>query len=100
MNAFIVGEGLNQHNGGITAAMPARAHTDPALDLGLTLRQSQVLALLAQGKANKVISRELNLAEGTVKVHVTGIFKALKVVNRTQAALAAARLGLDLPALR
>lgn len=76
--------------------MPARAHADPAQDLGLTLRQSQVLALLAQGKANKVISRELNLAEGTVKVHVTGIFKALKVANRTQAAIAAARLGLDL----
>lgn len=74
--------------------MPARAHANPAHGLGLTVRQSQVLALLAQGKANKQICRELNLAEGTVKIHVTGIFKALRVANRTQAALAATRLGL------
>lgn len=95
MNAFIVGEDLEQYNGGITSALSVRALAASGENVGLTLRQSQVLELLAQGKANKVISRELHLAEGTVKIHVTGIFKALRVANRTQAALAATRLGLD-----
>jgi DNA-binding NarL/FixJ family response regulator len=67
-------------------------------DLGLTQRQAQVLALLVQGKPNKIICRELNLAEGTVKIHVTAILKALGVINRTQAVIAVGRLGLKLPA--
>jgi DNA-binding CsgD family transcriptional regulator len=62
----------------------------------LTQRQQQVLALLLQGKPNKLISRELGLAQGTVKIHVTAILKKLKVVNRTQAVLAASRFGLAL----
>ncbi len=63
-------------------------------DIGLTERQSEVLALLLQGKPNKVICRALNLAEGTVKIHVTAILKALGASNRTQAVIAASRLGL------
>jgi len=62
----------------------------------LTQRQQQVLALLLQGKPNKLISRDLGLAQGTVKIHVTAILKKLKVVNRTQAVLAASRFGLAL----
>jgi DNA-binding NarL/FixJ family response regulator len=58
-------------------------------ELGLTERQAQVLARIAQGKPNKVICRELNLAVGTVKIHVSAVLKALKVSNRTQAAIAA-----------
>ncbi len=65
-------------------------------DLGLTGRQSEVLALLVQGKPNKIICRELGLAEGTVKIHVTAILKALGVANRTQAVIAVSRLGLKL----
>lgn len=65
-------------------------------DLGITKRQAQVLALLAQGKPSKVICREMALAQGTVKIHITGILKALKVSNRTQAVIAATRLGLRL----
>ena len=84
----------------IAAASCPSASIDPAFRPELTPRQSQVLALLAQGKSNKRICRELNLAEGTVKIHVTAILKALKVANRTQAAIAAARLGLDLPTPR
>ncbi|HZN25743.1 MAG TPA: LuxR C-terminal-related transcriptional regulator [Burkholderiales bacterium] len=57
----------------------------------LTERQAQVLVLLVQGKPNKIISRELGLAPGTVKIHVTAILRKLKVSNRTQAALAASR---------
>ena len=60
--------------------------------LGLTERQAQVLARIAQGKPNKVICRELNLAVGTVKIHVSAVLKALKVSNRTQAAIAARSL--------
>ena len=56
---------------------------------------------MMQGKSNKAICRVLDLAEPTVKNHVTAIFKALKVVNRTEAAIAARELGWDLkPAIR
>ena len=67
-------------------------------DIGLTQRQAQVLALVVQGKPNKIICRELALAEGTVKIHVTAILKALGVSNRTQAVVAVGKLGLKLPA--
>lgn len=63
-------------------------------ELGLTERQLEVLALIAQGKPNKIICRQLDLAEGTVKIHVSAILKALKVTSRTQAVIAATRLGL------
>jgi len=66
-------------------------------DLGLTARQADVLALMIEGKPNKLICRELNLAEGTVKIHVTAILKALNVSNRTQAVIAVGKLGLRLP---
>lgn len=62
--------------------------------LGLTERQTEVLALLVQGKSNKAICRELNLAEATVKVHVRAILRALNVATRTQAVIAAGRLGM------
>ncbi len=60
----------------------------------LTPRQREVLALLGQGKSNKEIARVLQLAEGTVKLHVTAILKALNVNNRTRAVVAASQLGL------
>jgi DNA-binding NarL/FixJ family response regulator len=63
--------------------------------MALTQRQRQVLKLMAQGKTNKDISRELCVSENTVKVHVTAILKALGVSNRTQAVLMAQKLGLS-----
>ncbi len=57
----------------------------------LTPRQKEVLALLGQGKSNKEIARVLQLAEGTVKLHVTAILKALKVNNRTRAVVVASQ---------
>lgn len=60
--------------------------------LSLTPRQHDVLRLLGQGKSNKEIARTLALAEGTVKLHVSAILKALDAGNRTQAVVAAARL--------
>src|SRR5262249_46167467 len=66
-------------------------------DLGLTARQVEVLALMMQGKSNKVISRMLDVAEPTVKHHITAILKALQVSNRTEAVIAVGTLGWDLP---
>jgi two-component system, NarL family, nitrate/nitrite response regulator NarL len=53
----------------------------------LSGREAQILHLITQGAANKVIARELGLAEATVKVHVKAILRKVKVSNRTQAAL-------------
>jgi DNA-binding NarL/FixJ family response regulator len=64
-------------------------------DLGLTGRQLDVLALMMQGKSNKAICRVLDLAEPTVKNHVTAILKALKVTNRTEAVIAVRGLGWE-----
>jgi DNA-binding NarL/FixJ family response regulator len=75
-----------------------RPRVSPA-DLGLTGRQLDVLALMMQGKSNKAICRTLNLAEATVKNHVTAILKALKVTNRTEAVIAVNELGWELPAI-
>jgi NarL family two-component system response regulator LiaR len=60
----------------------------------LTERETEVLGLLAQGKSNKEISRTLNIAEQTVKSHVSHILDKLGVPSRTQAALYAIRIGL------
>jgi len=65
-----------------------------AADLGLTARQMEVLALMMEGRSNKAICRALDLAEPTVKNHVTAILKALKAGNRTEAVIAAGALGL------
>jgi DNA-binding NarL/FixJ family response regulator len=52
---------------------------------------------MMQGKSNKLICRALHLAEPTVKNHVSAILKALGAINRTEAALAAAKLNWELP---
>jgi DNA-binding NarL/FixJ family response regulator len=59
---------------------------------GLTPRESQVLALVASGHANKEIGRALQLQEITVKLHLRNIFRKLGVRNRVEAAIAAQRL--------
>jgi DNA-binding NarL/FixJ family response regulator len=66
-------------------------------ELGLTERQLHVLALLMRGRSNKAIARTLSIAEVTVKHHVTALMRALQVGNRTEAALAIARFGWQLP---
>ncbi|OVZ59892.1 DNA-binding response regulator [Pigmentiphaga sp. NML030171] len=55
----------------------------------LTERQIDVLRLLSQGKPNKLIARDLGISEGTVKIHLAAIFRALDVRNRTEAVVAA-----------
>lgn len=59
----------------------------------LTLRQLEVIAMLGRGCSNKEIARALDVAERTVKAHVSAVFEALNVRNRTQAVLAAQRRG-------
>ncbi|MCA0175392.1 MAG: response regulator transcription factor [Proteobacteria bacterium] len=73
-------------------AAPA-PRTTPA-SLGLTERQAQVLHLILQGQSAKLIGRELDLAPGTVKAHTSAVLRALNVTTRTQAVVAAGRLGL------
>lgn len=60
----------------------------------LTERETDVLRLLALGRANKEIALELNIGEKTVKTHVSAILRKLGVPSRTQAALHAVRIGL------
>jgi DNA-binding NarL/FixJ family response regulator len=76
----------------VASANEGAAGRDQARNV-LTPRQRDVLAMLRQGKSNKEIARDLNLAEITVKLHVTAILRALGVENRTQAAILAAKIG-------
>ena len=97
---YIPPEILSRKHLAHTAPSPSgggRTLVSPA-DLGLTDRQLDVLALMMQGKNNKSICQILNLAEPTVKNHVTAILKALTVTNRTEAVIAVNELGWKLPA--
>ncbi len=75
-----LGPGLDEGSGappeGVQSGMP----------FGLTERQLEVLQLMAEGRSNKDIAADLDIAPGTVKMHVSRIFKTLGVDNRTQAA--------------
>lgn len=75
------------------APAPARTATEA---LGVSPRQSDVLRLLIEGKSNKAISRDLGIAESTVKTHLETLYRKLDATSRTQAVVAAARLGLRL----
>ena len=59
---------------------------------GLTPRQRDVLAGIVRGLANKEIARELDIAEGTVKIHLAALFSHFDVRNRTELATRAQRL--------
>jgi DNA-binding NarL/FixJ family response regulator len=76
------------------AARLVREVRAPESPEALTERETDVLKLLAQGKANKEIAAELTIGEKTVKTHVSNILMKLGVQSRTQAALYAAQTGL------
>ena len=73
------------------------AASDPARSIDglrnlLTERQIDVMRLLSQGKPNKLIARDLGISEGTVKIHLAAIFRALNVRNRVEAVVASRKL--------
>ena len=76
------------------AARLVREVRAPESPEALTERETDVLKLLAKGKANKEIAAELTIGEKTVKTHVSNILMKLGVQSRTQAALYAAQSGL------
>jgi len=78
-------------DGPVDAQTPVGRH--PA-ELGLTPRQAEVLHLLLQGQSAKLIGRQLDLSLSTVKAHTSAVLRALNVTTRTQAIVAAGRLGL------
>ncbi|MBB4843615.1 DNA-binding NarL/FixJ family response regulator [Paucibacter oligotrophus] len=74
-------------------ALASNYQTTTGLEgLSLTPRQTDVLALLLQGKPNKIIARELGVSVETIKDHVAAVLKALGVGSRTQAVLAVGQL--------
>ena len=75
------------------SAHAARPQHEPAA-VHLTERELEVLALLCQGLPNKLISRRLNIAAGTVKTHVGNILRELGVSSRLQAVVVARQWGL------
>jgi len=89
-------DGIRAAAGGATPLSPRAADRlaeDPTAGMpnALTPREREVLDLLAEGLANKQIARRLGIAEKTVKAHLTRVFAALDVTDRTQAALWVAR---------
>ncbi len=80
-----------------TPTVKLEASSDPRqrlMDLGITRRQIDVLGKLAQGKSNKVIGRELGIADTTVKTHIVELFNVLAVHSRTELLFELSRRGL------
>jgi len=75
-------------------AAPGAAEAQTRGAGALTGRERQVLALVAQGRSNREIARELGVSEKTVKTHVSSVLAKLGVQDRTQAAVYAVRRGL------
>lgn len=85
----------------VVESMPSRSRATRLVlpeRTDLSAREMAVLDRIAAGRANKLISRDLGIAEGTVKVHVKSILRKLGLANRTQAALWAAERGTATPA--
>ena len=90
-------DGIRAAAAGATPISPRVADrlSDGPAPAALTPREREVLALLADGLPNKQIARRLGIAEKTVKAHLTRVFAALDVTDRTQAALWVARNTAD-----
>lgn len=76
-------------------ASSAQAEDEAIGEYGMTPRQLEVCRLLMAGYPNKLIARKLDCAEGTVRLHVSAVLRALNARNRTEAARAALRLGIE-----
>ena len=90
---YIPTEIFNKHNEDTSVAYAKANYLQQAPKL--TGRQMDVLHLLSNGESNKAIARKLGLSEHTIKIHISAIFKALGVNNRTAAALAYREIGLQ-----
>lgn len=86
-------EGAEGANGELLLECEPVTHWGEPVPGGFSGRQADVIRLLLDGKSNKLISRELAVSESTVKTHLQAIFRKLDVNSRTQAVVAAARLG-------
>lgn len=71
----------------LLGAMRDGTSAPPASDECLTMRERQILRLIAAGKSNKHIARELNISDGTVKVHVKNLLRKLNLQSRLEAAV-------------
>ena len=91
---YVPSQAMVEESGLTAVHSPGRAALSLA-ELGLTPRQGEVLVLMMRGCSNKLIGRELGLAERTVKLHVTAVLNTLRVTSRTQAVIVAAHMGLD-----
>jgi DNA-binding NarL/FixJ family response regulator len=78
----------------LSPALPTYTAVASAPMASLTPREREVLALLAQGLANKMIAPRLGISEHTVKTHVAAVYEKLHARNRAEAVMAAARQGL------
>lgn len=97
--ALSVGDAPQLPGTATSAALASSEGADILKRIGITPRQTEILALLVQGKPTKVICRDLGLSEGTVKTHIASILRALDARNRTQAVFTLSRLGVKFPAL-
>ena len=96
---YVPVQALKAREAGEPAPAPAATPSSKTADqLGLSARQWEVLELLLKGLPNKLIARKLDISENTTKIHVSAVLRALGVSSRTQALLAANRLGLRLDA--
>lgn len=96
---YLPTEALRHPAGGEAAPSPPEpsahpSHHSPYWPQALSPRQLSVLRCLLQGKPNKVIAREIGIAEGTVKVHLWAVYQLLGVSNRAQAMYRAHELQL------
>src|SRR3954447_9678630 len=79
--------------------LPTRVEPPSAREIGLTPRESHVVALIAAGAPNKEIARRLGLSMNTVKSHIRTAYRAMGVTSRTQAVLWAVEHGITAPHL-
>lgn len=88
---MVIGDSLN---GLLAQALRDEAQAANRSVAGLTERERAILVCLAGGMSNKLIGRELNITEGTVKVHVKNLLKKLNFRSRVEAAVWAVEQGL------
>lgn len=93
-NIFTPGASTQAKMDDVRPLPPSGGSVTPG-EIGLTDRQAQVLALMMRGLANRDIAKQLDLSEGTVKIHATAIFKALGVNSRAQAMVTATTYNID-----